>query len=159
MSEWTNYCDKKPDAGLYEWRIPSVSLPGEHIIVASMMRLRGSGWSDPVLSPGFDYWDGWKVTVPAGLQWRDASDPNRKVVHADLICVEGLEHAECLYCGKVPTLKGCMRTSQGGVLVNGDPWRFNRWWLECCRWGGTPHLEDPRDIERIRREAIARAGA
>ena len=85
MSKWTNYADSKPDAGLFEWRIPSISLPGEHVIVASMMRLRGAGFGNPILSPSFDHWDGYRVHVPNGLQWRAASDHERKVIHAELI--------------------------------------------------------------------------
>lgn len=156
--EWTSYADKRPDSGLFEWRIPSISLPGEHIIVAAMMRERGAGYSDPVLSPAFDHWDGYRVHVPNALQWRAARDSEMKVIHADLICVEGLEHADCIYCGKRPTLHGCQRGSDGrGVIINGDPWRFNSWWLSCCRWGDTPHIDDPREIERIRREAFRTA--
>jgi len=150
---WTDYADAKPEAGLCEWRIPSLSLPGEHIIVSAMMRLRGAGHGDPILSPSFDYWDGYRVHVPCGLQWRVTLAIDR-----DAICVEGLEHADCIYCERRPTLHGCQRPADGrGVIINGDPWRFNSWWLSCCRWGATPHVDDPRELERIRREAFARA--
>jgi len=143
---------------VYEWRMPSVSLAGEHIIVAAKMRWRGSGY-DKCLSPNFDHWDGYRVRVPAGLQWRPVTCDRGTPIHADLICVEGLEHSACIYCGESPKLNGCQRSNQGGVFINGDPWHFNSWWLSCCQWGHTPHLSDPREIERIRREAIDRAVA
>lgn len=157
-NSWINFSDKKPPEGLYEWRIPSVSLPGEFVIVAAMMRERGTGF-DKVLSPSFDHWDGYRVIVPAKLQWRATSRVGR-VIHADLIGVEGLEFDPCIYCEKTPVLHGCQRGSDGrGVIICGDPWRFNSWWLDCCRWGSTPHIKDPRDIFSIRRAALERAAA
>jgi len=155
---WVDYTKETPPEGVYEWRMPSVSLAGEHIIVAAKMRWRGSGY-DKCLSPNFDHWDGYRVRVPAGLQWRPVTCDRGTPIHADLICVEGLEHSACIYCGESPKLNGCQRSNQGGVFINGDPWHFNSWWLSCCQWGHTPHLSDPREIERIRREAIDRAVA
>lgn len=153
---WIDYSTQRPPEGVCEWRIPSVSLPGEHVIVAAKMRKRGAGL-DTVLSPSFDRWNGWSVIVPDGLQWRPATCDRGNPIHADVICIEGLNHVSCVYCGRTPTLNGCQRSAQGGVFVNGDPWRFNSWWLSCCRWGDTPHLDDPREIERVRVAAIKEA--
>lgn len=156
---WIDYTAAQPEAaGAYEWRVPSIAVPGAVIVLAAHMRNRGAGYRN-VLSPAFDYWDGYRVHVPSGLQWRVASAANADIKHYErkLIEVEGLEHCECIYCGKRPTLHAVQSSPRGGVVIGGDPHRLNSWWLECCAWGKTPHLDDPREIERIRRAAIARA--
>jgi hypothetical protein len=158
MSEWINYAERRPQTeGAYEWRVPSVALPGEAVIVAAHMRTRGAGYSN-VLSPVFDYWDGYRVHVPEGLQWRETAEHKAiKSYEQKLIGIEGLEHCACLYCGQVPTLHAVQGGRDGGVVVSGAPHRLNSWWLQCCSWDKTPHLANPRDIESMRRRAIGRA--
>jgi len=158
MSEWVNYADKRPEtAGVYEWRVPSKALPGEVVIVAAHMRKRGAGYHD-VLSPVFDYWDGYRVHVPEGLQWRETSENKLiKSYEQKLLGIEGLTHCACIYCGKTPTLHAVQGGRDGGVVISGAPHHLNIWWLECCQWGKTPHLSNPRDIEEVRRKAVARA--
>jgi hypothetical protein len=159
MSEaWIDYAAEKPGVrGAYEWRVPSTALPGEFVIVAAHMRMRGAGYQD-VLSPSFDRWDGYRVHVPSGLQWRRTTEHSAiESYKQKVIALEGLEHCGCIYCGKTPTLHAVLVPRSGGVVVCGEPQYLNSWWLECCAWGKTPHLSDPREIERIRRAAIARA--
>lgn len=158
VSAWIDYSTEKPaTAGAYEWRVPSVALPGEIVIVAAHIRMRGAGYSD-VLSPVFDYWDGYRVHVPEGLQWRETVEhKNIKSYEQKLLGIEGLEHCACLYCGQVPALHAVQGGRDGGVIVGRAPHRLNRWWLQCCSWGKTPHLANPRDIENMRLRAIARA--
>lgn len=158
MNDWITYKECRPETeGVYEWRVPSLTVPDMIVLVAAYMRKRGAGYVD-VLSPVFDYWDGYRVHVPEGLQWRPTREHGDVKWHAvKLIGVEGLEHADCIYCGKTPTLHALQRGSMGGVVVSDSPHRFNSWWLKCCGWGETPSLSDPREIERIRLEAFARA--
>lgn len=156
-SGWKDYSVEKPEEGVYEWRVPSVAVPGIVVIVAAHMRKRGAGYQD-VLSPVFDYWDGYRVLVPVGLQWRSTeNDQSIKSYEQKLIAVEGLRHCECIYCGKEPTLDGSQRTRDGAFVVCAAPQHLNFWSLKCCAWGRTPSLSDPRELERIRKEAFARA--
>jgi hypothetical protein len=155
---WTDYATEQPATeGVYEWRVPSIAVPGAIVILAAHMRQRGAGYRD-VISPVFDYWDGYRVHVPNGLQWRPTDAHGEIKKHEQrLIGVEGLEHCDCIYCGEKPSLHAVQGGRDGGVMVGGSPERLNSWWLQCCPWGKTPHLSDPREIERIRRAAISKA--
>lgn len=159
--DWIDYAVEKPSVkGPYEWRVPSASLPGEFVIVAAHMRVRGAGYEDDVLSPSFDYWDGYRVHVPKGIKWRETTEyKSIKSYERPVIGLEGLEHCECIYCRKKPRLRAAQTPSGGGIVVNPDPQHLNSWWLECCAWGRTPHLSDPREIERIRKNAMLRSDA
>lgn len=155
MAEWIDYrALKPPRAGVFQWRLPSIAVPGMSVTFYAHMRERGAGYSD-VLSPVFDYWDGYRVHVPAGTQWRD-TDEHQSIPSYEYagLAAEGVEHIACPFCGAVPRLRAVQGHS-GGVVINGDPHKYNRWWLDCCSWGKTPHLGDPREIERIRRAAFA----
>jgi len=160
MSEWINFSVEKPaTAGVYEWRVPSAALPGEFVIVAAHMRKRGAGYQD-VLSPSFDHWDGYHVYVTKDLKWRPTTEYGAiKSYERRVIGLEGLEHCKCIYCAKRPTLHAVQVPNGGGVVVCAEPQYLNSWWLECCTWGKTPHFANPRDIESMRRRAIARAKA
>lgn len=155
---WTSYADAKPGReGDYEWRLPHASLEGLVLIVAAKMRERGAGYSRAI-SPSFDYWDGYRLHVPSGLQWRPMPEGSKPLDQYEtrIIGIDGVEFHECIYCGKTPTLKGVQRAIGGGVYVGSDPHRLNSWWLQCCAWGATPHLDDPRELDRIRRAALSR---
>jgi hypothetical protein len=158
IMDWIDYNVERPTTeGVFEWRVPSIALPDAIVIVAAHMRKRGAGYKD-VISPKFDYWDGYRVHVPKGLQWRDTVEHKGiKSFEQKLLGVEGVSHCDCIYCGKTPTLHAVQWSSGGGVVVGAAPQYLNSWWLECCAWGKTPHLSDPREIERVRRAAIARA--
>jgi|TARA_A100000171_G_scaffold5712_1_gene4527 hypothetical protein len=160
LADWKLYSDERPtNAGVYEWRVQSKALPGLVLIVAVHMRWRGAGF-ERVLSPHFDYWDGYKVHVLSPVEWRETSD------HADLkesglkvVFIEGLEICPCIYCGQIPAIRGIKQYRDGGIGVNPEPWTMNSWKFECCAWGTTPWIDDPRKIERIRRQAIRTAKA
>lgn len=158
--DWTNYADARPEADrLIEWRMPHLSLEGAFVLVLAKMRLRGAGY-ESTYSPPFDYWDGYRLHVPKGLQWR-YSDADSEFENGDrlhLVGIEGLTHCECPYCGKLPKLKAIDRSS-GGVAINPDPNRLNMWWLECCAWGKTPSYADPRQLEADRRAGFAKAAS
>jgi hypothetical protein len=158
---WRNYAESRPsEAGPYQWRLPSISLAGAFVIFHAHMRMRGNGYSDPILSPSFDHWDGYTVHVPAGAQWREPNPAVKCARHETTgLAIEGLEFAACLYCGNVPMLEGLQAPPGGGVVCNANPQHMNRWRLKCCAWGSSPTLADPREIERIRRAAIAKTEA
>lgn len=144
---WIDFAKTRPEKGLVEWRIPSLAVPGMVVLVAAHMRERGAGFNT-VLSPVFDYWDGYQVFVPAGLQWRKAGLYTIRTCDEKVIGIEGLDVAPCIYCGKTPEIQTYdqRRPHQSGA------WRF-----QCCSWGSTPAIKDPREIEKVRRKAFSRA--
>jgi hypothetical protein len=157
--QWVTYAEQRPlQTGVYEWKMPSVAVEGMTVIVAAHMRKRGAGYKDTI-SPTFDYWDGYRVSVPAGLQWRETDGySDIKDYDVRIIGIEGVAFNGCIYCGSRPLLKAVQQAKYGGgVIVCGAPQHYNSWWLECCQWGRTPHLSDPRELERVRRAAIDRA--
>lgn len=155
---WTDYAAAKPaPESVCEWRMPHSTLEGVVVVVIAKMRQRGAGYSN-TYSPPFDYWDGYRLHVPKGLQWRALAEPKAlKSYGVELVGIEGLTHCECIYCGKVPKLKGYHRHPSGGLVVSPVPSDLNSWSLECCGWGKTPDFADPRKLEEARRAAFARA--
>lgn len=156
---WIDYSERKPDAvGVYEWRIPSVAVPGMVVITCAHMRARGAGYTNTI-SPVFDHWDGWRVHVPAGLQWRAAPEGIEFPAHRhSALLIEGEADVPCPYCKRVPTWAASWR-SGGGTVISSDPHHYNNWWLECCSWSRTPHAPDPRKITTFRNAILAASGA
>ena len=144
---WIDFAKDRPEKGLVEWRIPSVAIPGMVVIVAAHMRVRGAGFVT-VLSPIFDYWDGYRVHVPRGLQWRKAGLHDIRTCDEKVIEIEGLDIAPCIYCGRVPSIKTYDQRS---------PHQSGAWRFQCCDWGNTPSMKDPREIEKVRRAAFSTA--
>lgn len=157
MSDWKNYLDEPPTIpGVYEWRVSSISTPGIILIVSAHLRVRWAGHQE-VLSPSFDYWDGYRITVPKGLQWRIYERNGRIPISSHerkILSIEGLTISKCPYCEKVPAIKGNEVSYYGGMVVNPNPQHLNSWNFECCSWSRTPYFSDPREIEKIRRKAF-----
>lgn len=149
---WIRYKDEQPqEPGLYEWRVPSKSVPGMVLIVAANMRMRGAGF-ETVLSPEFDYWDGYRVLVQCDVQWRETLFmPQTYENTPAVLSIEGLDISPCSHCRKKPRIKAHQTSNMGGIVLNPCPWNLNTWRFSCCAWGETPRMDDPREIERIRR--------
>jgi len=145
--EWIAYDERRPDAeGVYEWRVPSRVFPDMITQFCAHMRERGAGYST-VLSPTFDHWDGYRVSVPIGTLWRATSD------HGDLKrhdnsppSIVGHDVAPCRFCGTVHLLEGWTRCLGGGLLVGADPHEYNDWELKTCAWARAPRFKDPRAL-------------
>ncbi|MFJ2455392.1 hypothetical protein ACIOWK_27270 [Pseudomonas protegens] len=154
MNNWIAYAEQRPEAAVaYRWRLPSVGVPGLFVTFLAHMRTRGAG-HESVLSPLFDYWDGYRVILPQGVQWQPAEE------HAGVkwhdyggVRAEGVDPCACPYCEKVPLLKGAKRYNDGSLSHGASPHEYNTWWLECCAWARTPHYKDPRDLV-ARRDAV-----
>lgn len=155
---WTLYSEKRPQGeGVYEWRIPSRAVPGMIMIVAAHMRERGAGYTRAV-SPSFDYWDGYVLHVPKEIEWRNTKSHSEVKEHeTKIVSIEGLDPCGCIYCGQKPTFEAYQSHRYGGFTIGPKPWDLNSWRFKCCEWGRTPELSDPREIDRIRRAAIAKA--
>jgi hypothetical protein len=155
---WIPYSERRPDReGVFEWRVPSRRVAGLTVQFFAHMRERGAGYSRAV-SPSFDHWDGYRLTVPEGTLWREGVDPPAiKSYQTTDPVIPDAEVAPCPYCSRVPVLKGIERAGGGGFFVGSDPERYNSWWLECCAWARTPHLKDPRELIAKRNAVLASA--
>ena len=155
MGDWILYADQKPaDRGVYEWRVPSVALPGLVVTFLAHMRKRGAGY-ERVISPLFDYWDGYRVHVPNGAQWRETSQGADLPWHSyGDVQPEGVALLPCPFCKRVPSWDGRCRSANGGLYVTGEPHRYNDWNLKCCSFAGQPRGKDPRSLAEQRNTLI-----
>lgn len=156
-SRWINYAEERPtEAGVYQWRMPSVSCQGLIITVFAHYRKRGAGYKH-VLSPQFDYWDGYRVHVPERLQWRH-TDQHQDIRECDTTdpVPEGVELEPCPFCKTVPKWESRQTGSYGrGVVVCGPAHRHNSWSIKCCTWANSPRFDDPRTLAQSRSALLA----
>lgn len=154
---WITYAEQRPTAaGAYRWRLESVVVPGMFVTFVAHMRERGAGHQN-VLSPLFDHWDGYRVHVPAGLQWQALRQEDPQDVEWCRVAgveVEGLSPLPCPYCNKVPKWDALLRYDGGGVGLT-DPHKFNNWKLACCAWGSSPVYKSPIELVK-RRDSVLR---
>lgn len=159
---WTSYTDRKPEsAGAYRWRMESTVVAGMFVTFIAHMRTRGAGYEN-VLSPLFDYWDGYRVHVPAGLQWQPlrAEDPQDVEWHrVAAVEVEDLSPMPCPYCNRVPVLEGLQRYQGHSGCDRKMPSLYNEWSLKCCAWGNTPSYKSPIDLVERRDSVLRRISA
>jgi len=160
-SEWIKYSEQKPtNEGPYEWRVPSTAVPGLIVTCVAHMRKRGAGYTE-VISPVFDYWDGYRVHVPDGTEWREVSDIKKTQWHEiTSIAAEGVVNVPCPFCGMEPSWEAHIASMSGGYVIGSDPHRLNEWKLNCCTWAKTPRFRDPRELSEKRNAMLAaRTGA
>lgn len=143
---WTAWADARPSArGLFWWRLPEavyggVALRPEWI---EEVALHGMGYAESQLWPRFSNWDGYRRTVPAGLEWAPAEETARKGM--TLIAFEGL--ASCPFCGAAVPLLGDDRLKDGGARLYSVP--FKPWLFRAaCRCGiaATPWRENVAEV-------------
>lgn len=141
--------------GPYLWRMPSTGVPGLTVEFVAWMRERGAGYK-LVISPAFDYWDGYSVHVPANVSWAPTSIACKS--HEYVAISAGIDPIVCPYCDCKPTLRGALNLNFGGGTHYGaKPYEWNTWWFECCGWmkGLTgPHRSDPRELNSVRNEKL-----
>lgn len=145
--KWTNWEDAHPgeDAKVW-WRLKSETLEGVYLLFrSSLIRINNQ------LCPPFSHWDGWKVIVPP-CEWSTGEEP--PYGEGPSLRVEDLTLLPCPYCGSVPELVG-HRLVGGGIIPCASPSTYNTWELKCCSWGSSPRGDDPRSLERERRNAFS----
>ncbi|HHS9775869.1 TPA: hypothetical protein ACTW8Y_000498 [Raoultella ornithinolytica] len=134
--DWINYSERKPESvGVYLWRMKSRAVRGLTVIARAKFRKRGAGYED-VLSPEFDYWNGYSIIVPGELQWAedDKSVPD--------ISFENLPvAAECPFCKKRPSIKA-FEWNQG-CRIGPEPFILNKFQLKCCGWISALTFDSP----------------
>lgn len=94
--EWTNYTQvNQLPIGEYLWRMPHRKFD-VIVVFRAQVRMRGHGFGDNVASPEFDHWDGYRVHLPSGAQYREVqeSDPD--------MTIEGIDLLPCPFCGEAP---------------------------------------------------------
>jgi len=146
---WIPYAERRPEsAGQYQWRLPSVRTPGLFVTFIAYMRERGAGFEN-VLSPVFDRWNGYSVSVPKGTEWRPAPEGTKPADHwcrVTDVQPEGVELAPCPYCKRVPVWS---------MSAYDEPHTATGWELKCCSWARTPSYADPRELAAKRNEALS----
>lgn len=148
---WIPWSVKQPEnPGMYWWRLKSAVLPE-----LTLVFIDAAAICNDCVVPPFFHWDGWAPKVPP-CEWKPATESDLCTYGAYYLSIENLEFHPCPFCGKTPRLNGQQRCSDGGVVISASQQNYNCWWLKCCSWGGSPPYKDPREIERIRREAFAR---
>ena len=136
MSDWIKFAERRPAAkGHYRWRVPSAALEGRRISFIAQNRARGAGL-ERVISPEFDYWDGWNLNYPSGLEWLEiAPDAKTDKTYYTEIEIEGIELAPCPFCKRAP---------EWGVRISARIWERGDWQLKCCSWAAIHYgISDP----------------
>ena len=132
---WKSYAEEQPPAGRFWWRVaPSYysRWGGRRVEFVDVMRRRGNGHKPDIFSPGFDHWDGFRVTVPDGAEWAPADedsiqrDPQAALLDHHHFHVPGLDLKSCPFCGKTP------RIEWAGRWIGAPIWQVEHFSLKCC---------------------------
>ncbi|WP_033416878.1 hypothetical protein [Hahella ganghwensis] len=134
---FTKYADAPPKhPGWYIWRCEHKQLKGVVITFIDKFRKRGAGHTN-VLSPSFDYWNGYQVLVPNGLDWApyEGSPPKQNIDHT--LNINELTLNKCPFCNEVP------RLTYSGRFIGASPLDSTDWRLKCCSWITGPRIPNP----------------
>lgn len=145
-----DYRKEKPlDPGWYIWRLPHKHLDNVVIVFLAKYRLRGAGWEN-VLSPEFDYWDGYRLHLPDGsIEWMQF-DGEPPLTGREVIEIEGVELRPCPFCKKVPKWRYL------GQWITSGPTNTKLWYTKCCGWasGIGQHFTSPIELNNHRNLAL-----
>jgi hypothetical protein len=143
-----DYSKSKPPEGRYIWRMLHKSKSFTLIFTAEQ-RARWAGYRD-VISPEFDYWDGYSLLLPEGLiEWAEIpvgiSHLNGKILE-----IVGVKNTNCPFCGNQPEWR-----SSGGY-IGASPLDQPDFHLECCKWfnGSGNSSRNPVALSSARNAAI-----
>ena len=140
--------EKPPSEGWYKWRLPHPRLEGVTLVFLAKFRERGAGF-EKVLSPDFDYWDGYRVLLPKGsIEWTEyAGSPPH--TGSRLLDVDGCDLAKCPFCKETPAWR------YSGGHVTAGPLYSEYYHLECCSWANTVRMTNPLHLAAKRNELLA----
>jgi hypothetical protein len=142
--------EKPPSEGWYIWRLPHKFLEGVTLVFLAKYRLRGAGLAS-VLSPSFDYWDGYRVLLPKGaVEWSEYNGEEPKAGR-ELLEVIGVDNAPCPFCKRKPTWR------YHGRYIAAPPTDTEYFYLECCHWfdGFKSRMRNPVELAAKRNEALS----
>lgn len=144
--KFNKYSEVRPkEQGFYVWRVENRE--GVFFDFLAEFRKRGAGHLD-VLSPQFDYWDGYRVIVPPSTEWREAlkeeiekyTEKRRystSLKAFGCISVNGLVLLECPCCGRSPSISGL------GGFIGSVIFQDREFTLRCCSRINHPRYTDP----------------
>ena len=142
--EFFNFREKQPICeGLYVWRLPHKIKKDLTLIFLTNYRERNAGY-DTVLSPEFEYWDGFNLILPEGpIEWAeyDGEDPKPG---GELLEIVGVKNDPCPFCKKIPQWK-CYYP-----CVAATPIIAKSFSLKCCQFANTVFMEDPALLSETR---------
>lgn len=115
---FTNFKDAQPKQGMITWKGTRDGIP---LLFNAEMRFRGAG-RENVLSPEFDYWDGYQVHVKHEVEWAEELydiDAKRKEVRP-LVDI-----TPCPFCKETPKV-------QYNAPVGWPPMKADNFHMVCC---------------------------
>lgn len=126
--------------GVYRFRVPMESQPGETVEFMAQLRWRKHGVHH-ILMPTFEYvLDDEFITLPEGTCWRDRlpADPDVLGPTDFPIAPEMAQGAAaCPFCHQLPVINGeKIKEDDGDLYYTRIPYKFNRFWFTCCEWVG-----------------------
>lgn len=137
--EFKDYKKERPqEEGLYIWRAKHQYIKDMTITFLGEFRWRGNGHNPMVLSPDFDFWDGYRIHL-IDCEWCDYEGEGKS---RDIIKIDGCELLPCPFCGKTPKFESFTYHP-----TNTDEWFIS----DCCFlsrkiYGG----RDPRELCELR---------
>lgn len=136
-----NYYETKPKKeGYYIWRVAHKRNPDIIITFITQYRLRGAGYQN-ILSPEFDYWDGYRIILPKQIEW-DYYKETPPGCYRDVIDINNLFKTitPCPFCKEVPKLV-YSPNHIGGTAIDAE-----YWYTECCSWTKSPRYSNPIEL-------------
>lgn len=146
-----NYRKKKPPvAGWYVWRLPHQFIDDLVLIFLAQQREHESG-GERVLSPEFDYWTGYRLTLPKGsVEWAEyEGEPPRP--GDELLEVVGVQNQACPFCKSEPKWR------YSGRYIGSGPTDTLYYYLECCHWfdGFGSRMQNPIELAKERNAVLS----
>lgn len=152
---WSSWSEERPTkAGHYWWRLPEAVYGGLTLRPEWVCEVvsHGMGYAENELWPSMSDWDGYRRTVPAGLQWRgDGSAPKNAYVFPRF------DLRACPFCDAIPTLGARDLSADGWVRLYTTAFQPNRFKIRCNRCGMANSFETP-DLCALVDRWNARAG-
>lgn len=146
-----DYRKEKPQIeGWYAWRLPHKFIGGVVLIFLAKFRKRGAGF-EQVLSPEFDYWDGYNVLLPKGpIEWSEYNGDAPRPGY-ELLEIVNINNVKCAFCKTEPIWKYSSR------YIGSGPTDTNYFYLECCRWfnGFGSRMQNPFELTKQRNIALS----
>jgi hypothetical protein len=141
--------EKPPIVGWYVWRLQHKFIEGVMLVFLAKYRERGAGF-ESVLSPQFDYWDGYQVLLPKGtIEWAEYDGEQPKTGY-ELLEVVGVENEACPFCKSEPKWRYSER------FIGAGPTDTDYYYLECCHWfdGFKSRMRNPVKLAEKRNAAL-----
>lgn len=144
-----NYYTIKPEKeGYYLWKVPHKRKPDISITFISQFRLRGAGYQN-ILSPDFDYWDGYRIILPKQIEWDYYTGPIPQT-YKDTVDINNLFKTItiCPFCKQIPKLV-YSPNHIGGTAIDSE-----YWYTECCSWVKSPRYNNPIELITTRESLL-----